>query len=67
MSVPSLGTILTDVLGSIAGILGAVATAISDNVEVIAAVIVTGALTYVVMRFGSRMLSSIGGWFKGLF
>jgi len=63
---PSLAEILTSVLNAIQTILGSVATAIADNAGVIATLVVTGFIAFAVMRFGSRMLRGVTGWFRGL-
>lgn len=63
----ALAGVLSSVLDSIVGILGAVATAISENAEVVATVLVVGALAFVVIRYGSRMMRGITSWFKGMF
>jgi hypothetical protein len=63
---PSLADILTSILNAIQTILAEVATAIADNAGVIASVVVTGFIAFAVMKFGSKMLRGVTGWFRGL-
>jgi len=64
---PSLADILTEVLNAIQTILFNVASAIADNASTIATVLVLGGITYMVFRYGTRMLRGVGGWLRGLF
>lgn len=67
MSAASLADTLSSFLSSIVGVLSSVATAIADNADVIATVMIVGALTFIVIRYGTRIMNSITGWFRGLF
>jgi len=62
---------LTDVLNALmTGIqdtLYYIASAIADNAQVIATVVVVGALAFIVMRFGTRIFRGVTGWLGGLF
>lgn len=64
---PDLGTILTDILNAVQSVIGAVASAIASNAGTIGTVIVLGALTYLVVRYGARVFRNVTGWLSGLF
>ncbi len=62
---PSLADVLGKILEGIQAILYQVASSIADNANVIATVFVVGALSFLVARFGSRLMRSVGTWFRG--
>ena len=64
---PSLADIMTAVLNTIQTVLYEIASAISENAGVIASVLVLGALTFLVVRYGTRMFRGVVGFFRGLF
>ena len=64
---PSLSDVMTNIISSISGVIGAIATAIADNAAVIGTIIVVGAVAVAVMAFGQKIFKGLGGWFKGLF
>lgn len=63
---PSLSDVLTAILGGIQTVLYEIATSIADNASTIATVVVVGAMAFMVMRFGSRILRGAMGWLRGL-
>lgn len=63
----TLNDILNSILTAVQDILGNVASAISDNAETIATILVLGGLTLVMVRYGSRIFRSITGFIGGLF
>lgn len=63
---PSLADVLTQLLNGIQTVLYEIASAIADNATVVASAVVVGALAYMVMRFGSRILRGTMSWFRGL-
>jgi hypothetical protein len=63
---PSFADIMTNILNAVAGVIGAIATALAENASVIGLVIVVGALAFMVMRFGSRIFRGVTDWFRGL-
>jgi len=64
---PSLADIMTAVLNTIQTVLYEIASAVAENAGVIASVIVLGAITYMVVRYGTRMFRGVVGFFRGLF
>jgi predicted PurR-regulated permease PerM len=64
---PTLADVLTNILNAITTILGEIASTIAANAGVVATVVVVGALAFMVMRYGSRILRGAMGWFRGLF
>lgn len=64
---PTLGDVLTNIMNAITTILAEVSKAISDNAQVIASVLITGALVYAVWRVGSRFIPRITEFFGRLF
>jgi hypothetical protein len=63
---PTIGDILNNILGAINSVIGAVATAISDNAETIGTVLIVGALVASVMVVGTKVFGGLTRWFKGL-
>jgi len=66
-TVPSLATILTEVLNALQTIMYEVAHAIYENASVLATAMVLGGIAFVVYRYGSRLIRGLGTWFRGLF
>jgi hypothetical protein len=64
---PSLSDVMTNIISSISGVIGAIATAIAANAGVIGTIIVVGAVAVTVMAFGQKIFKGLSGWFKGLF
>jgi len=64
---PSLADIMTAVLNTIQTVLYEIASAVAENAGVIASVVVLGAITYMVVRYGTRMFRGVVGFFRGLF
>ena len=64
---PSLSDVMTNIISSISGVIGAIATAIAANASVIGTIIVVGAVAVTVMAFGQKIFKGLSGWFKGLF
>jgi hypothetical protein len=63
---PSIGDVLNNILSAINSVIGAIATAIADNAEVIGTVVIVGALAVSVMSIGKKVFSGLSGWFRGL-
>jgi hypothetical protein len=61
-----LQDILTSILTAVQDILGNIASAIADNASVIASIVVLGALTFGVVRYGTRIFRQIAGFVGGL-
>jgi len=63
----TLGDVLTNVLAALQDILYYVSSAVAQNAQVIATVLVVGALVYMVWRYGGRVFRGITGWLRGIF
>jgi hypothetical protein len=63
----TLADVLSNVLSALQDILYYVSSAIAANAQVIATVVVVGALVYLVWRYGSRIFRGVTGWLRGLF
>jgi hypothetical protein len=63
----TLADVLSNVLTALQDILYYVSSAIAANAQVIATVVVVGALVYLVWRYGSRIFRGVTGWLRGLF
>jgi len=66
-STPTLADILNAILNAVQGILNSVVTAISQNANVIATVLVVGGLTYFAVKYGARIFRSLTEMFRGIF
>jgi len=64
---PTLADILSAVLDTIQTVLYEIAHAVAENAGVIASVLVLGAITFMVFRYGTRIFRGVMGWFRGLF
>ncbi len=62
----TLQDILNAILTAVQDILGNVATAIADNAGVIASIVVLGALTFGVVRYGTRIFGQVTRFVGGL-
>lgn len=69
MSTPAftVGDILNAILGALQDVIGYIATAIAENAQVIAQVIVLGSLVAAVGMVGYRAFRRFSGWLRGLF
>jgi hypothetical protein len=67
MGAYTLADVLSNVLAALQDILYYVSSAIAANAQVIATVVVVGALVYLVWRYGSRIFRGVTGWLRGLF
>jgi len=63
----TLQDILNAILTAVQDVLGNVASAIADNASVIASIVVLGALTFMVVRYGSSIFRRLTGWLGALF
>ncbi len=63
----TLNDVLNSFLTAVQDILGYVASAISDNAELIASIVVLGGLTMIVARYGTQVFRRITGWLGALF
>jgi hypothetical protein len=63
----TLADVLTNVLTALQDILYYVSSAIASNAQIIATVVVVGALVYLVWRYGGRVLRGVTGWLRGFF
>lgn len=63
----TLAETLTNILAALQDTLYYVSSAIAENAEVIATVVVIGALAMVVMKYGTRIFKGATGWIKGMF
>jgi predicted PurR-regulated permease PerM len=59
--------VLNNILTAIQDILYYVSSAIAENANIIATVVVIGALAFVVMRYGSRIFRGVTSWLRGVF
>ena len=66
-TVPSLATILTEILNTLQTVMYEIAHAIYENASVLATAMVLGGVTFVVMRYGSRIFRGFSSWLRGLF
>jgi len=64
-TVPSLATILTEILNTLQTVMYEVAHAIYENASVLATAMVLGGVAFVVMRYGSRIFRGLTGWLRG--
>ncbi len=62
----TLQDILNSIMTAVQDILGYVANAIADNAEVIASMVVLGALTLGIVRYGGTIFSRLTGFLGGL-
>lgn len=62
---PQLTDVLNQVLTGIQTILYDIASAIASNAQVIATVVVVGAIAFMVLRFGTRIFRGVTGWLRG--
>jgi hypothetical protein len=67
MGAYTLADVLSNVLAALQDILYYVSSAIAANAQVIATVVVVGALVYLVWRYGGRIFRGVTGWLRGLF
>jgi len=69
MSSPTytVGDILNMILGAVQDLIGWVASAISENAQIIANVVVLGGLVVSVAYLGRRAFRAISGWLRGFF
>jgi predicted PurR-regulated permease PerM len=67
MGAYTLADVLSNVLSALQDILYYVSSAIASNAQIIATVVVVGALVYLVWRYGGRVLRGVTGWLRGFF
>lgn len=63
----TLADVMSNILVAIQDILGSVAATIAENASVVATVLVLGALSMVMVRYGGRIFRGISGFFRGMF
>lgn len=66
-STPSLADILDSILQAVQTVIYQVSNAIAQNAGVIATVVVTGMLTYVLVRYGTRLFRGVTSIFRAMF
>ena len=64
---PTISDILNNVFNAIVTVIQGVASNISSLATVIAQALVLGAVTFALVRYGSRLFRGITGWLGGLF
>jgi hypothetical protein len=62
-----LSGVITNILNAIVTIISEFASALASNASTIAMLVFAGAMVGILYRYGSRMLRSVTGWFRGLF
>lgn len=62
----TLNDVLNAFLTGVQDVLGNIAQAIADNAGIIGTFIVLGALTFAIVRYGSRIMRSVTGWVGAL-
>lgn len=62
----TLAEVLTNILTALQDILYYVSSSIAENAQVIATVVVIGAIAFMVMRYGTRVFRGVMGWLRGL-
>lgn len=63
----SLNDVLNAILTGIQDTLYYIASAIAENAQVIATVVVVGAIAFGVMTFGTRVFRGVTSWVRGFF
>lgn len=63
----SLTDVLNAIMTGIQDTLYYIATAISDNADVISKIVVVGSLAFGVMTFGTRVFRGVTSWVRGFF
>jgi uncharacterized ion transporter superfamily protein YfcC len=64
---PSLSDVLNSIMNTIVNVLQNVINVISQNAGIVATLLVTGGLVFLVVRYGRRIFGGISDLLRGLF